>query len=414
VQLPRSFGARLALLAGAGFAIRLGYTLAFSHGVPVTGDALVFHLVGHSLSVGDGFFRPPDPELPAALGTGVTAEHPPLFELLIGGLDLVGLNTVSAQKAFMCFVGTGTVALIGLSGRTVAGERAGLIAAGIAALYPFLWVADGSLMSESLYGALIAAVLLVALLFARQPTFRLALALGALIGLAALTRGEGLILIMLLLLPLILTRRVPWDLRAGLAGAALAAVVLVLSPWLVRNAVTFDDPVLLSTDSSAVFAGANCQTTYHGNYLGLWDFRCYGSLPPGDESEKASEYRRRGLRHARDQAGRWPVVVAARLGRVWDFYRPFQQVHYEYFEGRSRTASRLGLVIYYPLLLLAVAGAVILRRRRATLLPLLALPLTVSVTAALVYGLTRFRFAAEPALVVLAAVTVDSVIARRL
>jgi asparagine N-glycosylation enzyme membrane subunit Stt3 len=100
------------------------------------------------------------------------------------------------------------------------------------------------------------------------------------------------------------------------------------------------------------------------------------------------------------------------VGRVWDVFRPGQAVDYEFFEGRAHGASRLGLVAYYPLVLLAVWGAVLLRRRRAPLLPLLAMPLMVTVTAALVYGLTRFRFAAEPAIVVLAAVSLDALVAR--
>jgi hypothetical protein len=40
------------------------------------------------------------------------------------------------------------------------------------------------------------------------------------------------------------------------------------------------------------------------------------------------------------------------------------------------------------------------------------MPLMVTITAAVVYGLTRFRFAAEPAIVVLAAVSLDALVAR--
>ncbi len=410
---PRSFRARLGLIAGGGLALRLLYTLAFSRGLPVTGDALTYRLVAERLAAGDGFVRPPHPGLPAPLGTGPTAEHPPLFELLLGAVDRLGIDSVLAQKSAMCAVGTVTVVLIGLAARLVAGERAGLLAGGIAALYPFLWVADGSLMSESLYGALIAGALVLAISFARSPTPRPALALGAVVGLAALTRGEALLLVVLLVLPLALSRRLPWGRRAALAAMAVAATVLVIAPWTVRNALTFDRFVPIAASTSSAIAGANCDDSYHGRFLGLWQFQCYGRRPPGDESEKAAVYRRRGLDYVDAHSGRLPVVLAARLGRVWDLYHPLQQVKYEYFEGRSRTASKLGLIAYYPLLLLALAGAILIRRRRGPLLPLLALPLTVSVTALLAYGLTRFRFAAEPAIVVLAAVALDRLVAQR-
>jgi len=106
-------------------------------------------------------------------------------------------------------------------------------------------------------------------------------------------------------------------------------------------------------------------------------------------------------------------LVAARVARVWDFFHPIDHQLYGYFEGRSRWAGKIGLGFLYPLLVLAVAGAVVLRRRGAPLWPLLALPALVTITAALVYGYTRFRFAAEPALVVLAAAAIDAAIARR-
>ena len=155
-----------------------------------------------------------------------------------------------------------------------------------------------------------------------------------------------------------------------------------------------------------MFVGSNCDAVYHGEYIGLWNFNCYGSAPGGDESQEALAYRDRGFDYVRDNADRLPLVMAVRFLRVWDFYKPGQQAVYETLEGRSETASRIGLAFFYPLLVLAVAGAVLLRRRRAPLWPLLAFPVMVSLTAIFVYGVTRFRFAAEPALCVLAAVAV--------
>jgi 4-amino-4-deoxy-L-arabinose transferase-like glycosyltransferase len=411
--LPRSFGLRLGLLAALALAVRLFYTLAYSKGVPFTGDAFTYHLVGGQIADGNGFVRPATEAIPSPFGTGPTAEHAPLYELFLGALSFLGIDSVSAQKSVSCLLGTATVALVGLAGRSLAGERAGLIAALLAALYPLLWVADGSLMSESLYGVFVAGTMLLALRFARAPGPGTAVALGAVVGLAALTRGEALMLAALLLVPLALTRSLPARRRVALAALSVGATLLVITPWTVRNLTTFEKPVLISTSASAVFAGANCEGSYHGRWIGMWQLECYGALPAGDESEKAAVYRRRGLDYARDHAGRLPLVAAVRFLRVWDLFRPRQQVKYEYFEGRSRTASYLGLIAYYPLLVLAVAGAVILRRRGAPLLPVLAFPLLVSVTAVLVYGLTRFRFAAEPAIVVLAAVALDAALRRR-
>jgi len=401
--------ARLALILAGALVLRVLYTVLVADDIPVIGDALTYHLLGAKIADGHGFERAFHPQL-ADYKNWVpgqpTAEHPPLFPLLIALITKLGATGYVAQKVVLCFVGTATAGFIGLAGRELAGARTGLIAAGIAALYPFLWVVDGSLMSETLYGALLAATLWLAIRFARRPSLGLAAGIGALASLAALTRGEALLLVPLLLLPLAFGAAGTWRGRAAFAGVAVGAFVLVLLPWTVRNLTVFDEPVLVSTNGSAVFVGSNCDVVYHGDFIGLWNFDCYGRAPAGDESEQAAAYRDRGVDYAREHAGRVPVVMGARFLRVWDLFMPSQQVTYETLEGRSATASRIGLAVYYPLLLLAVVGAVLVRRRRWPLWPLLAFPVMVSITAVLIYGVTRFRFAAEPALCVLAAVAV--------
>ena len=191
--------------------------------------------------------------------------------------------------------------------------------------------------------------------FARRPSLGLAAGVGALVALAALTRGEALLLVPLLLLPLAFrgghgVARAPHARRGG----AWARSCLVLAPWTIRNLTVFEQPVLISTNGNAVFVGSNCDAVYHGEFIGLWNFDCYGKAPGGDESEQAAEYRDRGFDYARDHAGRVPLVMGVRFLRVWDLYRPRQQASYEVLEGRSETASRIGLAMYYPLLLLAV------------------------------------------------------------
>jgi hypothetical protein len=61
----------------------------------------------------------------------------------------------------------------------------------------------------------------------------------------------------------------------------------------------------------------------------------------------------------------------------------------------------------------AIPRAFFLVRRRARVWPLLSTAVVVSVTTVLTYGQQRFRSAAEPAIVVLAAVAVATIAARR-
>jgi 4-amino-4-deoxy-L-arabinose transferase-like glycosyltransferase len=393
----RGFERRLVFIALAGLAVRVLYTVLNRH-YTVEGDALTFHLEGGYVAHGQGFHN--------IYNGRPTAEHPPLHILVIAVVNLLGGNGFLSQKLALCLVGTATVVLIGIAGRLLGGERLGLIAAAIAAIYPMLWLADGSLMSETTYAFFVVAVLICALAYRRTLSTRLALALGAVIALAGLTRGEGLALLVFLAVPL------TWRHWRHLGAVVLAAVV-VLAPWTIRNLTTFDKPFLISTNSQAIWAGANCHQTYYTDQIGAWVFRCYGPRPAGDESEQAIVYRDRGLRYLRHHAGRLPVVVAARLGRLWDVYRPWTQgTFFSATEGRNPRAAHWGLVMYWVLLPLALAGAVLMRRRGRDLWILLAPVAMVTLVAITTYGTTRFRMAAEPSIVLLAAVALEAAVLR--
>ena len=167
--------------------------------------------------------------------------------------------------------------------------------------------------------------------------------------------------------------------------------------------------MLVSTNANGIWVGANCHDTYYGEHIGSWVFKCYGTRPPGDEAQQNVEYRKRGLRYLRHHAGRLPLVMAVRLGRLLDVYRPWTQgVFFNGVEGRRSNGTKLGLIAYWLLIPLGVAGAVVLRRRRNPLAILLAPVAMVIAVGVATYGTTRFRFAAEPALVVLAAVALDA------
>jgi Dolichyl-phosphate-mannose-protein mannosyltransferase len=398
-----TFGRGLALIAAAGLAVRLAYALALVKSKPLLGDALEFHLQANLLADGKGYIQP---FLYQAQGIArASADKPPLYPFLEAGVSLLGGRSWAWHQLVGCVAGTGTVAVIGLVGRRAAGPRAGLIAAGLAAAYPLLVAADGSLRSESVYALCIALVLLAALRYREAPSVRRAGLLGVAVAAAALTRGEALVLLVLLALPLCGWRR---------AGVAALACVVVLAPWLARCWIVFDRPVLISTNVGGLLAGANCDTTYRGDLIGQWDFGC---IPPpihANEALEAERLRDRGLRYARHHAGRLPLVEAARLGRSFELFRPREQARQEtFFEGRNLRVEQAGVVFYYALVLLAAYGVVVLRRRDGPWAVLLAPVALVVFVTVISYGFTRLRVAAEPALVVLAAVALDALAARR-
>lgn len=395
---------RLAFLVGLGLAVRLVYVLVVMHDVPVGGDGLEFHILANQLADGDGYVQP----LIVSPGHVATADKPPLYPLLLAIPSLFGWKTLVAHRVVSCLMGAALVAGVGLLGRRVGGERVGLIAAAIAALYPLLVVLDGSLRSESLYAPLIAFTLLAAYRLVDRPTFARAAVLGALVGAAALTRSEALLLGGLLLVV------VAWQLPRpdGLRFTATMSVVaiLVLTPWVARNWAEFGRP-LMSTNYGSLAYGANCHAAYYSGLIGTWP--CYPRLtvaPGRDEAGVSADLRSTGLDYAHDHAGRIPAVAAVRVLRTFDAWAPGPATRLEASIGdRDLTTYRAGVAVYYLLLPLALAGAVILRRRGEPLGILLAPLALVVLVAILGYGTPRFRVPAEIPLVVLAAVTLSRV-----
>jgi 4-amino-4-deoxy-L-arabinose transferase-like glycosyltransferase len=397
-RAPHSFGFWLAVIVALGVAIRVVHTLLVAPWPPLFfNDEAYYRTLARLVAHGVGFVRPA--EWFADHATLPTAERPPLYPLLLAGLDKLGGTSPDAQRLLGALTGAGAIVAVGLLARRLTGPRAGLLAAAMAALYPTLIAADGALMTESVYGLLASLMLLAAYRLLDAPGFRRAVVLGALGALAALARGEALLLLPLLLLPLL---RRPGGVRA--AGAACLAFVVVLAPWTVRNLVAFDRPVLVATTAGETLAGANCDPAYYGEGVGRWEVTCVHFSGRGNEAVELEKAGRGGLRYALDHAGRLPVVMLVRLGRTWGAYEPFQRP-----EGRAGWVTRVGVVVYFLLVPLAAYGLLVLRRRGVPAWIVAAPLLTVTVTTLLAYGNPRFRHPAELVLVVLAAVALDAV-----
>lgn len=434
----RAFRLRLGLVTAGALALRLAYAIGV-HGDDVpAGDGFYFHYQGVALARGDGFISPiawvyADANVQAA-------HHPPLYSIFLAVPSLLGFDSALAHRVVSCLAGAVTVALVGLLARRLAGgpgegDRAGLIAAVLAAVYPLLWVNDGLVLSEPLYGVTLCGVLFAAYRVYDEPSWRRMSVLGAAIALAALTRAEASNLLLLLALPLaVLVPGLVWKRRVLLVVVAGATYWLVISPWIIHNLVRFDQPVFLSYGAAGVLPQANCDQTYDGPLLGYWSGQCafpsaeeipevakrnpdmevvarqgIDWLGDGDESDAADIGLHRGLDYIESRPGRAAVVSAARVGRIWGVYRPGQSITLDtVVEGRGRAVATTGLILYYELLALGIAGLVVLRRRAVPILPFLSLALLVTLTAAIAIGITRYRFPADLGLVILAGVALDA------
>lgn len=398
----RRFIAGLLAVAVLALGVRLFYTVAVADDIALGGDAERYHLLAHHLAEGDGYVQ-----TVGFLAGTPTAEFPPLFPAVLSVFDLLGGDSVKSQRFFTSVLGTITVLLIGLAGRHVRGPTVGLVAGGLAAVYPMLFQVDTALMAETLYALFVSAFLLAVYRAIETPSTVRWVVAGLLVGLAALTRTEGILLFPLVIVPEALRRgAVPRRVRWRAIGLSAAATFVVITPWIARNAITFDRFIPISNNSGTLLAGANCDRSYNGQYRGAWRLECVTDIDVfALEPAVADRYRDVGLDYASDHVSELPGVVAARVLRTFGLYEPKQQLDWEAFEGRDITWHTAGHRMFLVLLPLAIAGAVLLWRAKRPVWPLIAPVVCVVFTAAVSYGNQRFRILAEPGILILAAVS---------
>jgi 4-amino-4-deoxy-L-arabinose transferase-like glycosyltransferase len=399
--LPR--GVWIATALGAVW--RLGYLFVAKWGDPLLlNDALYYSIQAGRNSEGD-WFREVLTDQPGA-------EHGPLTSLYLTPWSLGGWGP-DQQRLGITLLGIATVPVIGLVATRLAGRRAGVVAAAIAAAYPNLWINDSLVMSETVACLLVAVALAVALAFDRRPRLATAAALGAVVGLATLARSE-LLLLALAFAVLAWLRSAERPHRRWMPWAVVLGAIAVVGPWAVYNLIRFERPVLLTTNDGTTLLGANCDRTYYDE-IGGWDIRCLGAVRVADAvdpSVRAEAWRDAAVDYAADHWQRAPLVVAARLGRVVDVYAVGNSVQLDAGEEKARIVVWAGVVAWW---LLAVAAVVGWTRAPNPPRWWLAAPIgSVLVTAVLFYGAHRIRAPMEPAVVVLAAVAVGGWIDRLL
>lgn len=420
----------------------------------IWGDSAYYYIQGRLLARGHlfvdsyGWFASNGQKL------GPSAGDPPLFTMFLAVLAKLGITSGTGMRVATGLLGVAGVVLIALLTRKLVGPRAGLIAGAIAAVYPMLWINDGMLLSETLYVPMITLALIAAYRFWERPSYGTAAIFGVALALAALTRGEALLLFAVMALPILWGLRsmgfgmlVKWAFTTWIVGG------LLIAPWVLFNLTRFQEPVLMTSTTGAVLSSANCDTTYYGESIGYYGncfdeyvqkgyligkvptcdqaavdaanvdpksegaARCWPNGDNYDESQRDKLSRDLAVEYMKTHKSRMPVVMLARAGRIWDVYVPQlgrddeplgQNVRFNWqVEGRGKRASEVGVLFFYALLPFAGIGLWSMWRQRIPVSPLVSLAVVITVTSAFTFGVTRYRVPVDVVLVVLAAAGVE-------
>jgi len=398
----QSWWTRLLVIAGFGLLVRLAFVLGITRFDEPVGDQLYYSAQALTNARGGWFEQPFAQGMPAA-------DHPPLTSLLLTPVTWLTESSgsfITAQRLTMVVIGVTSIVVVAMIGRLLAGERVGLFAAVITALYANVWVNDGLIMAETPTFLLVAIATLMALMHRRQHDGKYLVGLGATAGLLALTRPELLLMTVLLVLFVFYVRQDD-DVRTRLKYSAivLIASLIVIAPWVLWNQSRFSDSVYISTNDGLTLAGANCDKTYY-NDVGSWDIWCaYETTIPKDaDASRASILMRHdGLSYWGDHITRYPIVAAARIVRVLSVGFIGSNNNAATFEGRPKWVSLLGVLQFWLIIVAAAFGLRKLANRIDQIILLVLLPMIVLV-AMVANAYVRFRLPAEVGLIVLAAI----------
>src|SRR5439155_1816107 len=148
-----------------------------------------------------------------------------------------------------------SIVLVYRIGRRLFGELAGLVAALLAAGYAYLIFFNAALMTQTFYIVCLLAALDLALQLAEQPRRRDWLLLGATLGLGVLFRQTLLLFVPLLYLWIGARARAQLRWRDLLLSVAVLAACI--APWTLRNALVYQDFLLLNSNGGYFLYSAN-------------------------------------------------------------------------------------------------------------------------------------------------------------
>jgi 4-amino-4-deoxy-L-arabinose transferase-like glycosyltransferase len=362
----RSSLVALATLLIVTAALRTGVVLARWEQLSPDPDA--YRLIAENLAQHGVFSRtlPGEPVQP-------TAFRPPLYPRLLAATAQNGQVTATSVAVIHVLTGVLTVALVWLLGRRCGLDALSWLAGLLVAADPILLNQSCVVMTETLATLLTVLGWLALDQWSRRPSYWSAVLAGAILGLAVLCRPTFLIWTGMCGVYMVATGR-SWK---HFAHAVVLAVtlLLVLSPWVVRNWRTFGRLVATTSHGGYTLLLGNNPSFYEhlrgGDGSAVWDARqiqpllddvaASESTSPPLQREFESDRRFYDIAREtiRQQPGTFLYASLLRIGSLWSPLAHRLDAH----ESRAiRWLRWLAGGWYVVLYVFAIVGAIRLRR----------------------------------------------------
>ena len=413
-------GLAVSAIVIAALVVRLAYSLA-AGGVVKGVDPDAYLSIARNLADGQGF---------ASVAGQPTAYRPPLYPVFVAAVLMMSGGSLKVVAVVQAVISALTIAGVYGIARKLGGKWAGLAAAVILAIDPFMIHTAGEGMSEALFCLFLVGGIFYLVMSEEgakgdglkrgQAPFSRTVLAALCIALAGMTRP---IAWPLAAVPIVLAIGRGGKLSARLAHALLVVAICaaVSAPWIVRNKMRF---------------GAFIPTTTHGGYTLYLGNNPYlrdavrwhrGAWLSGESTFDAFEQevgrarrertemefdrfmRRKGMEYIRGHPKEALLLAAAKFTFFW---RPAPSRRSS--RGDVPDVVRYALGTFSVLLFAgAAAGLVMIRKKRGLVLVMLFPVVLMTVTHTILWSQLRFRLPLHPLLAALCGVAAGAVIARR-
>jgi 4-amino-4-deoxy-L-arabinose transferase-like glycosyltransferase len=326
-------------------------------------------------------------------------------------------------RLFFCFLGSATCVLVYLFAKDIFGKRIALITGAIASIYPWLFIYDGWLYSESLYTFLMVAftyslyrlqrvaqwqwaisdnIFLIILLYwlQRASRRRWMILSGVLLGLASLARPNGQFLFVLLFawaLIMLLAKMASWQtiIKSTLIITCIATILI--APWTLRNYKVTHTFALVVSGGGNVLSGAYNDTALKEG--GIWEPQA--KIRPKIGAADNTAY---ALHWISTHISSMPYLLSKHFINMWEPSTSEEGLPFIEFPTRisSQIVWNMILIVSFPIFLLAAFGLLVTWKRWKKHLFVVYLVIALNIIQNVVfYGNSRFRAPIEPLLVLL-------------
>lgn len=348
-----------------------------------------------------------------------TVNRAPLWPLILGLFSLLFNTATLPARLFLCVLDASNCLIIYLFACRLFNKRLALIAGIIAALYPGFFIYTGWLYSETLYTFLLFALSYILYLFQNQRRIYYIIVSAILLGLLALTRPNGL----LMLIPffgwlLVSTGRglIHWRRLLQHTLIVIVIVFVMITPWTLRNYTVTNSFVPIASGDGTVLIGAYndrvaalpwYQVTWMNPLLATPDLAktfpvmtCNASC----EINREDIFKQTAVNWIKTHISIMPSMLVKHFLNMWIPIVYEADLPTTRFPDQlsSQIVSAMMIIVPVPIFLLAIWGGIILRQLwRQLLFIYLAIFITIGENIVF-YGLPRFRAPIEPWLILFA------------